>query len=96
MKNLLEKIMIKTHYNSTPMILQYTSLKLIYFPNSRSLIDDWITKAGELFDDVIIRNTTLITEIPSVQLTTLASYTEEKFVEYVEKMKKDTIQSALK
>ena len=81
---------------SNNVFVRFIEEQLIYFPNSRSLIDDWITTAGELFDDVIIRNTIPITEIPSVQRTTLASSIEDKCKEYVEKQKKETIQSALK
>ena len=72
---------------SNDVFVIFIEEQLIYFPNSRSLIDDCITTAGELFDEVIIRNTTTITETPSVQLKTLASSTEEKCKEYVEKLK---------
>ena len=72
---------------SNDVFVRFIEEKLIYFPNSRSLIDDWITTAGELFYDVIIRNTIPITEIPSVKPTTLTRYIEDKCKEYVKKRK---------
>ena len=81
---------------SNDVFVRFIEEQLIYFPYSKSLIDDWITTAGELFYDVIIKNTINITEIPSVQRTTLASSIEDKCKEYFEKLKKETIQSALK
>ena len=70
--------------------------QLIYFSNSRSIIDGWISMTGDLFDDIIMRDTIPINELPAVQRTTLVSSTDENCKQYIQKMKKDAIQSALK
>ena len=38
---------------SNSIFVKFIEEQLIYFPNSRSLIDSWITISGELFDNVI-------------------------------------------
>ena len=43
---------------------------------------------GDLFDDIIMRDTIPINELPAVQRTTLVSSTDENCKQYIQKMKK--------
>ena len=64
--------------SSNKIFTYFIENQLIYFPNSRSLIDGWIITVGQLFNEVIKDNIILITEMPSVQLTMLMRSNDEK------------------
>ena len=81
---------------SNSIFVKFIEEQLIYFPNSRSLIDSWITISGELFDNVIKKNTIPITDMPSVQFTTLMQSNDEKCKKYLHEMKTEILKSALK
>ena len=51
---------------------------------------------GDLFDDIIIRDTIPINELPAVQRTALVNYTDDHVKQYIQKLKKDAIRSTLK
>ena len=70
--------------------------QLVYFPNSRQIIDTWIQSTGELLDEVIINDNIPITEMPSVQLTSILKSVNAKCVSVINKLKKDVVSSTLK
>ena len=72
----------------------YIEEQLIFFPNSRQIIDTWIQDAGDIFDDVIIKGSIPITEMPSVQLTSLLKSEEEKCTTLIKKLKKAVLSLA--
>ena len=80
---------------SNELLSLFISEQLIYFPNTRQLIDSWIISAGELFDEVIIHDRIPISNMPPVQQTTLFSSIEEKKVEYVRSAKIEVVSAAL-
>ena len=67
---------------------------MIYFPNSKRVIDSWIITAGELLDDIIVNNTIPISDIPAVQQTTLYSDCDEISKKYIDDIKQNVIKSA--
>ena len=73
---------------SDQLFTRYIEEQLIFFPNSRQIIDTWIQDAGDIFDDVIIKGSIPITEMPSVQLTSLLKSEEEKCTTLIKKLKK--------
>ena len=44
--------------------------QLIYFPNSRSIIDSWTTITADLFNEAIKNDSITITSMPAVKQTT--------------------------
>ena len=80
---------------SNDVFVRFIEEQLIYFPNSRSIIDSWIIIAAELFDDAIKHNSIPITEMPCVQLTTLLKSNDEKCMNYIANLKKEVLSSAL-
>ena len=68
---------------------------MVYYPNTKRVIDAWIIAAGELFDDVIVHNTIPITSMPPVQQSTLFASIETECIDHVNKMKSDIIHAAL-
>ena len=64
--------------SSNKIFTNFIANQLIYFPNSRSFIDGWITTAGQLFNEVIKDNIIPISKMLSVQLTTLMISNDEK------------------
>ena len=70
------------------LFVRFIEEQLIYFPNSRQIIDTWIHSTGELLDDVIVNGSIPINEMPSVQLTSILKSVDEKCISVVNKMKK--------
>ena len=79
---------------SDQLFTRYIEEQLIFFPNSRQIIDTWIQDAGDIFDDVIIKGSIPITEMPSVQLTSILKSEEEKCTTLIKKLKKAVLSSA--
>ena len=69
--------------------------QLVYFPNSRQMIDSWIVIAHELLLDVIIKNEIPIVDIPPVQLTALYASKEEADILYMKETRKEIISAAM-
>ena len=82
--------------HSDNIFVRFIEEQLVYFPNSRQIIDTWIQSTGELLDEVIINDNIPITEMPSVQLTSILKSVDEKCVSVVNKLKKEVVSSALK
>ena len=64
------------------MFLKFIEDHLIYYPNSRSIIDSWIIISAQNFQDAIKSNTIPITDMPPVQQTTLMRMRDEKTEEF--------------
>ena len=81
---------------SDQLFVRFVEEQLIFSPNSRQIIDPWIHACGELFDDVIIEGTIPITEMPSVQLTSIMKSVDEKCEALRNKIKEEVVSSAFK
>jgi hypothetical protein len=81
---------------SNKVFVQFIEEQLIFFPNSRSIIDSWITITADLLNEAIKNDTIPITDMPAVQQTTLMKSIDENCIKYVEKLKKEAITSACK
>ena len=79
---------------SNTLIRRFIQEQVIYYPNTKRVIDIWITIAGELFDDIIVHNMIPITSMPPAQQSTLFASIEEESIAYVNKMKRETICTA--
>ena len=62
--------------------------QLIYFPNSRSIINSWITITADLLNQAIKNDITPINKMPSFQQTTLMKSIDEHCTKYINKLKK--------
>ena len=71
--------------SSDRLLYRYIEDQLQYFPNSKRVLTEWITIAGDLFDSVILRNEISISDMPPVQLSSLFGSTEESIREYCQK-----------
>ena len=60
------------------------------------MIDLWIITAGELFDSIIIKDEIPITDMPSVHQTTLSAEVEDASRKYIDDIKSNTIDAAMK
>ena len=69
--------------------------QLVYFPNFKHIIDNWIVVAGDLFDSVIIHDEISVTCMPPVQQTTLLASIEQKCIDHALKLKKSVIQATM-
>jgi predicted GIY-YIG superfamily endonuclease len=81
---------------SNELLLNYIKHQVIYFPNSKRVIDSWIIAAGDLFDSVIIRDEIPICNIPPVQLSTLFCDVEASNQSFSKDIKSNIIDAALK
>ena len=70
--------------------------QLIYLPNSRSIIDLWITITANLFIEGIKNYIIPITEMPAVLQKRLMKSIDENCTKYIDKLKKEVIISASK
>ena len=66
---------------SNKLLKTFITEQLIFFPNTRQVIDSWIITAGELLDDVIVRNQIPIASMPPVQQTAIFASIEEDKIE---------------
>eukprot|EP00957_Ditylum_brightwellii_P038123 2883172-Ditylum_brightwellii.AAC.1 len=67
---------------SNRLLHQFIEEQMMYFPNSLCVVCDWIVIAGDLFDNMIVHNSTPITDLPPVQQSMLFSKTEEEIEAY--------------
>ena len=67
---------------SNQLLREWIKDKLQYFPNSKRVISEWIVIAGELFNSVIICDKLTISDMPSVQLSSLFRSNEENTKEF--------------
>ena len=81
---------------SNEVFVLFIEEQLIFFPNSRSIIDSWITITADLFNEAIKNDSIPITDMPAVQQTTLMKSIDENCIKYVDKLKKEAITSACK
>lgn len=81
---------------SDELFVLFVEEQMIFMSQSRSIIDDWILISADLFNRAIIENVIPITEMPSVQLTSLMRETDEKCEKYIEDIKKEILGSALR
>ena len=72
---------------SNNLLYRYIEDQLQYFPNSKRVLTEWITIAGDLFDSVILRNEISISDMPPVQLSSLFGSSEESIREYCQTKK---------
>ena len=72
---------------SDRLLYRYIEDQLQYFPNSKRVLMEWITIAGDLFDSVILINEISISDMPPVQLSSLFGSTKESIREYCQKKK---------
>ena len=77
------------------MFVKFVEEQLIYYPNSRSIIDTWIVTSAQLFNEAIKYDLIPITDMPPVQQTTLMRMRDEKCETYLNKIKKEAITSSL-
>ena len=70
------------------VFVKFVEEQLIYYPNSRSMIDTWIITSAQLFNEAIKYDIIPITDMPPVQQTTLMRMRDEKCETYLNKIKK--------
>ena len=56
---------LQIYYNN--LCRHFIEEQLVYFPNSKHIINNWIVVAGDLFDSVIIHDKIPVTCMPPVQ-----------------------------
>ena len=78
------------------LLLRYIKEQVIYFPNSKRVIDSWIIAADDILESAIIQDEILITNLPSVQLATLFSDIETTNNSFAKQIKYNIIDAALK
>ena len=61
----------------------FVTKSLVYFPNSRNVIDTYIIAVGDLFDDVIISNEIPITDMPASHQVLLMREKDEEITKYI-------------
>ena len=83
------------HYSNL-LLLKFIVEQMIYFPNSKRIIDSWIVTAGDLFDSVIVHDKIPIADMPPVQQTTLFASIEANIIEYKRETRSKLIDAALK
>mmetsp|Transcript_19481 Transcript_19481/g.27406 ORF Transcript_19481/g.27406 Transcript_19481/m.27406 type:complete len:548 (+) Transcript_19481:1364-3007(+) len=66
--------------------------EMVWYPNARQQVNEWIVVAGDLIDSVIINDEIPITDLPPVQLTSL--YSDPQFNEHKNKIKSNVIDAA--
>ena len=80
---------------SNELLRKFIEEQLIYFPNSKRIIDSWIITAGELLDEIIVHDCIPINNMPAVQQSTLYASTEEECLNYIQTIKEKVIKSAM-
>ena len=80
---------------SNNLLRRFIEEQLVFFPNSKRVIDGWIIIAGELLDEIIVHNNIPISNMPPVQQTAIFADIDEKTTKYIESLKKKLIKSAL-
>ena len=84
---------LQTYSNN--LLKRFIEEQLVYFPNSKRVIDSWIITAGELLDEVIVRNNIPISDMPPVQQTAIFADCKEEEEKYIDSMKTKLIKSAM-
>ena len=71
---------------SNNLLRRFIEEQLVFFPNSKRVIDGWIITAGELLDEIIVHNNTPISNMPPVQQTAIFADSDEKATKYIESL----------
>ena len=80
---------------SDSLLRLFVTQQLVFYPNSKRIIDSWIVSAGELFDSVIVNDAIPITDMPPVQLSTLYEEVEERPKAYVAECRESIVETAI-
>jgi hypothetical protein len=62
---------------SNKLLKRFITDQMVYFSNSQRVLGEWITLIGEIFDSIIVRNELLVSDMPSVQLSTVLQSMED-------------------
>lgn len=83
---------------SRNLLKEFILTQLVYFPNSKRVIDSWILSADEIFDTVIVEDNIPISELASAQFSTLFGNPDDKSPDemYIHKMNNNLVDAALK
>ena len=77
-------------------MLRYFKEQIVTFPNSKYVLQSWIVQAAELFDSIIIDNALTTSDLPAVQQCELFKEINEKNITFLEKVKSNIVDAALK
>ena len=77
------------------LLYDFIEEQLVYFPNSRQIIDSWIVIAHELLINIVLHDEIPIVDIPPVQMTSLYAMKSDEAVAYREEIRRDVVSSAL-
>lgn len=81
---------------SDELFRRFLEEQLFYFSNSRRVLFDWMILIGDLFDSVIVHDEILVTDMPSVQMTSLLNSKLEELIEQRDKRKRCLVYAAFK
>ena len=79
---------------SNELLKKFIESQMIYFPNSKRVIDSWIVTAGDLSDEIIMHDNIPINDMPPVQQTILYSDCQQESIKYITTMKNKLLKSA--
>ena len=78
---------------SNALLEKWIISQLQYFPNALRTLSSWIVVAGNLFDQVIVKDELPISEMPPVQLSTLFGNDEEAIKNHIKERKEILIKA---
>jgi hypothetical protein len=81
---------------SNQLLKRFIEEQLCYFSNSQRVLNDWIALSGDIFDSIIVDDEMLVTDMPSVQLTSVLRSPDEKHEADLKERLENIIDSALK
>lgn len=81
---------------SAQLLRRFIEEQLVYFSNSRRVLGEWIVLIGEIFDSIIIYDEMLVTDMPSVQMSSIIQNIEEEMEATLKEQKAKIIDAAKK
>jgi len=86
---------VQLQMDSDSLLLRFIIEQLAYFTNQQRVLNHWITLTCDIFDSVIVKDELLVTDMPSVQISTIMQSMDEEHVAFRLDNKKRIIAAAM-
>ena len=81
---------------SDELLKKFIKEQLVFFPNSKCVIDQWIVTAADLFDAIIIRDEIPIADMPPAHQTALEECKDDEVKKICQNLTENMVNAALR
>ena len=73
---------VQLQMDSDSLLLRFIIEQLAYFTNQQRVLNHWITLTSDIFNSIIVKDELLVTDMPSVQISTIMQSMDEAHVAF--------------